>query len=561
MDNFSFNTNFLNDITTLTDESNSNTRNIAPSPMNIQNNSGNNNRRLSLGNLNTNVSVNPGASWSPTGQLQPNNYSSILTSTPSSILTNSLIDENRFNFEPNTLIQDTDVFNYPSSILLDQLQQHQQQQQQRQQQNLLIQQQLQKQRQIKQQSNDESFANFVKLCGATGIIDLQQSSSSGNSFQQQLMSPPQRSNKVTTAQSMRRSSYCSSSMVSSLKPVDEFPLSPRTSSPSLSQTQQYLLSEFRKKQNLQKSILKDVLAGNNNRSQQYATPPSKPRTRAISAGNAFNMQESLNSEGGSFNQSLINSKYPTSLSSSFSNSSLSNSSSKLYESFEEKLAITGNIFQKREDWSILGKLPINKQNSIHIRVNDEGPYGNDEIRCFVLGHLSSKGVTDITCVMCACNLVVYDRFPIVDGILFISPFNYNPTKSIPTPLSHKNQFMYGLCLSCLNSNQTHNTRCAFCDKEWHTMGCSSLQIGTLYKYDILAAFPCCESRLTCNNCSKLIVDVEGSKLKNFSSFSQEVQCPHCLVVDTHFLKPIQKMFTKAECEINLEWSLKNLPQE
>ena len=83
----------------------------------------------------------------------------------------------------------------------------------------------------------------------------------------------------------------------------------------------------------------------------------------------------------------------------------------------------------------------------------------------------------------------------------------------------------------------------------------------LFKFDILAAFPCCESRLVCNNCSKPIVDVEGSKLKNFSSFSQEIQCPHCHVVDTHFLKPFKKMFTKADCETNLEWSLKNLPQE
>jgi hypothetical protein len=132
--------------------------------------------------------------------------------------------------------------------------------------------------------------------------------------------------------------------------------------------------------------------------------------------------------------------------------------------------------------------------------------------------------------------------------------------SIPTPLSNKNQFMYGVCLSCLNSNQTHDTKCVACKQSWHKQGASSLQIGTLYKYDIIAAFPCCESRLTCNNCSKPIVDVEGAKLKNFSSFSQEIMCPHCHVVDTHFLKPLQKVFTKAQCENSLE-CLRGLARE
>jgi hypothetical protein len=457
MEDFSFNSNFLNEITKMTDDSSANV-NIQSQNISSSSNYNNNNnvRRLSLGNLNTNASVMQSGSgpsffpsWSSSlNQSQSSHFSSPSSSTPSSILTNRMLDEHRFNFDSNatsSLIQDSNTFNLSNTYLLDQLQQQQQLQQQRQQQNLFIQQQLQKQRQLKQQK-DENFASFVKLCGTSNISDLQQQQ---QQQQQQSMSQSQQrvssksSSMATTSQSLRRASYCAPSMVSSLKPVNESTSSsspPRTSSPTfpnISQTQQYLLSEFRKKQNLQKSLIKDVLtSGCHSQSQQYATPPPKPRTRAISAGNAFLMQESsLNSsEGGSFHKHA-------SLSSSFSNSSLSNSNSRLYDSFEEKLAITGNIFQKRDDWSILGKLPINKQNSIHIRVNDEGPYGNDEIRCFVLGHLSSKSVTDITCVMCACNMIVYDRFPIVDGILFVSPFNYNPTKSIPTPLSNKSQFM------------------------------------------------------------------------------------------------------------------------
>ena len=187
----------------------------------------------------------------------------------------------------------------------------------------------------------------------------------------------------------------------------------------MSQTEQFLLHQQLQKQSLEKKLEKSLQRSNLNDSNssldlQPSVPPLKPRMRAISHGYFHD----------SLNESLKNISSPASLSSSFSNSSLSNSSSCLFDSFEKKLAITGNIFQKRDNWTIIAKLPTNKQNSIHIRCNDEGPYGNDEIRCFVLAHLSSKNVTDITCLLCTCNLVVYDRFPLIDGLLFTSPFNY-----------------------------------------------------------------------------------------------------------------------------------------
>ena len=90
-----------------------------------------------------------------------------------------------------------------------------------------------------------------------------------------------------------------------------------------------------------------------------------------------------------------------------------NSASSLFNRLdinEEKLAKTGNMFARREDWSIISKLPINKQNTIHIRLEDEGPYGNDETRCFVLSHFSSLGVRELSCIFCSCELIVYDRY-------------------------------------------------------------------------------------------------------------------------------------------------------
>ena len=206
---------------------------------------------------------------------------------------------------------------------------------------------------------------------------------------------------------------------------------------------------------------------------------------------------------------------------------------------EEKLCITGNIFEKRKDWSIISKLPLNKQNTIHFRCKDEGPYGNDEIRCFLLAHLSSLKIKQVNCVLCECDLVVYDRFPLIDGTFFVSPSNYGVKKSIPTKYGDKNQFLYGICLKCLSSN---STACKLCDQPWNG---SSLQIGTFYKYDVIAAFPCCQYRLNCQCCNYSLMSIDAAKEKYFSSFSEDSECPRCHITAGHFLKPLESIFKKA----------------
>ena len=552
MENF-FDPNFLNE----------NTEDFHDSILATNNNINNNNinRRWSLGNLNlknTN-NTNETRSWSP----------HILPLTPSpSPHTNF---EEQFTFEQTNLFQDINKNNTaPNSFLLNQqLIQQQLKQRHQQQQQLQIQQQIQQKRLLKQQS-EENLSNFIKFCSSSGIdlnTRVQQQENQNQQFstlsgslphsssfflpstaQQQ----PNASNRVSN--SIRRKSYGPSAMSSSLKPVMES----RSSSPVFSQssqTQQFLLQQQQAKQNLERKLeLNNLLAANSNYQKSsvlkdishlntYATPPARPRTRAISTGNMFQFENTSFDTNSKFNSSIS-----SSLSNTGSSMSLSNSSSRIYDSFEEKLAITGNIFQKRDDWSIISKLPINKQNSIHIRVNDEGPYGNDEIRCFVLSHLSSMKVTNFSCVMCSCNLIVYDRFPLIDGILFVSPFDYDKNKSVPTPMSNKKQYMYAICLDCLNVDQMHSIKCKFCDESWQNIVCFALQIGTLYKYDVLAAFPCCEYRLSCNSCLKPVVDLETSKSKHFSSFSQEFECPHCHEVAYHFIKPLTSIFAQTECE-------------
>lgn len=217
----------------------------------------------------------------------------------------------------------------------------------------------------------------------------------------------------------------------------------------------------------------------------------------------------------------------------------------------EKLASSGNMFYSRDDWSILNHVPFSKQNAIHIRLEDEGPYGNDETRCFLLSHFSTLGIREIACVVCASHLNIYDRFPLIDGTFYVSPVNYdsltttnsdnNVACSVPANIANKNQFIYAICLNCLHAtNNKQNVKCKSCKQIWK--GGSSLQIGTMYRYEIFAAFPCCQKRLNCSKCDTSIVNLKTGGLQYFSSYSDEVVCNVCSTKDFHFIKPLRKFY-------------------
>lgn len=83
---------------------------------------------------------------------------------------------------------------------------------------------------------------------------------------------------------------------------------------------------------------------------------------------------------------------------------------------EERVVKWGSIFERRTDWSLLlSRLPITRQNAIHVRLEDEGPFGNDEARLYILSYFSSIRLKEISCLLCSCVLTIYDRFPLVDG--------------------------------------------------------------------------------------------------------------------------------------------------
>lgn len=134
-------------------------------------------------------------------------------------------------------------------------------------------------------------------------------------------------------------------------------------------------------------------------------PRNRYRTISIDSAGSYTPSSSFPSSFGGYSilgrkhslQSIPNMPIiPSSNMLNISNTKLNLSDSNL----EEKRAQSGNMFNCRQDWTILTKVPVSKQNSIHIRLDDEGPYGNDETRCFLLSHLSTLGIREISCVIC-----------------------------------------------------------------------------------------------------------------------------------------------------------------
>lgn len=61
--------------------------------------------------------------------------------------------------------------------------------------------------------------------------------------------------------------------------------------------------------------------------------------------------------------------------------------------------------------------------------------------------------------------------------------------------------------------------------------------------DLFAAFPCCQSRLSCSKCFQPIVSIKDG-LINFSNYSSEFECGHCGSKNHHFVKPFDETFEK-----------------
>lgn len=186
------------------------------------------------------------------------------------------------------------------------------------------------------------------------------------------------------------------------------------------------------------------------------------------------------------------------------------------------------LFSRRQDYSSFNTLPRHKINAYHIKMEDEG----DDIRCFILSTLSANKMSRIPCIVCQTAMSVFDRYPLVDGTLFLSPRQHNPG-SVLVRVEERPQYLNAVCMTCLEGWQVR-LACRGCGARWSGR---HLILGTMYAYDIFAATPCCDERLRCTSCREPVISADRS-LPYFSDYSHSIGCAHCGARDYHFVKSL-----------------------
>jgi hypothetical protein len=197
-------------------------------------------------------------------------------------------------------------------------------------------------------------------------------------------------------------------------------------------------------------------------------------------------------------------------------------------------AASGNIFRHRNDFNVFQDLPVCLRNPYHIKLEDEGQFGNDETRSFIMVTLSVRNIRSVDCVVCGDAMPVFDKYPLVDGTFFLSPRRYNTDLKVKFH-GQRHLYMNAVCFRCMIGRR-RALQCKFCKKQWSG---STLVIGTMYSYDIFAAMPCCAARLTCSACQRPFAD---PKLQFFSDYSRSLVCPHCKKDAHHFVKAISEFY-------------------
>ncbi|XP_049283942.1 headcase protein [Anopheles funestus] len=222
------------------------------------------------------------------------------------------------------------------------------------------------------------------------------------------------------------------------------------------------------------------------------------------------------------------------------------------ELYSERVRATSGangIFSRRLDFSSFNVLPRQRINSYSIKIEDEGNHGNDETRLFILSSLAAQHKSRVACVLCEEPMLVFDRYPLVDGTFFLSPKQHNKG-CIEVKYENRVQYLTSVCMACLEGVEPNRVvRCRFCVNKWDG---SSLVLGTMYSYDIFAAMPCCTERLKCNNCFKMMLS-PNQRLNFYSDYSHSVSCPYCSAQDNHFVKPLSYCYTKQPMQFFQHW--------
>ena len=195
-----------------------------------------------------------------------------------------------------------------------------------------------------------------------------------------------------------------------------------------------------------------------------------------------------------------------------------------------------STFPRRPDMNVLKSvLPRSKINPYSIRMDDDVLGGSDDLRQLVLGGLAGHRATKLPCCLCRRQLCVYDKYPVVDGVIFLTPLEPRSTSPrLPVRMSDV-KMMYALatCVQCM----VGRTRvvCRGCNHPWSG---ENLMLGAIYGYDIFAAFPCCEERVLCAECQRPAIEQTGASMLSYSQCSGVFGCEHCSFENCHLVRPL-----------------------
>ncbi|VDK48220.1 unnamed protein product [Anisakis simplex] len=194
---------------------------------------------------------------------------------------------------------------------------------------------------------------------------------------------------------------------------------------------------------------------------------------------------------------------------------------------------TGSIFERRTDMEYFkSALPRYRLNGFHVKMEDDCPQGGDDVRLSVLRVLGSYNRRSMPCVLCAHNLIVYDRYPLLDGTFFLSPVQHSKA-ALPMKFESKSAYLHAICIACMHTKWA----CVRCARSDWFLG-SSLVVGTLYMYDVLSTSLCCPPM--CRSCLSpmLMTDWQRSSMEkgNFNLFTEQTRCSACGRQDFHHIR-------------------------
>ena len=69
---------------------------------------------------------------------------------------------------------------------------------------------------------------------------------------------------------------------------------------------------------------------------------------------------------------------------------------------------------------LLSRFPLSQ-------MEDDGYYGNDETRSFILSTLAAQKTCRTACVLCCQPLKVFHRYPLIDGTFFLTSVQHSST--------------------------------------------------------------------------------------------------------------------------------------